>query len=80
VKTINLLAALLAIWGGSSCGTPAGHSRLVAEKDNPKYKVTCLFYGEDLASIGKKGEKAIESIVLRDQRTGKEVRYTDRRR
>jgi hypothetical protein len=50
-------------------------NRLLAKKENLKYNLTCLFYGQEVSIRGGEKTKGIDAIVVRDQRTGREVRF-----
>ena len=65
----------------TSCGPPLGAEQVASTeapliiKRNGKYNLSCLFYGEKFTSADGASEDRIEYVALRDDATGKEVKY-----
>jgi hypothetical protein len=76
--TGRIIAAsvIVAVGAGSACShSHATNSRLLASKANSKYNLTCVFYGQTLKTEAGAAVQGIETIALRDGRTGKEVAF-----
>lgn len=77
------LVLSLSILTLNACPHPSDRSKIsspelkvLARKENRKHQLTCLFYGEEV-DVGTTGKvSVISQMVLRDNKTGEEVKYT----
>jgi hypothetical protein len=68
--------ALLVAFLGTSCTKQQENSRpFTIQKVNSKYKLTCLLSGETVSLDGNHNVQAISSVTLRDESTGRELRF-----
>lgn len=72
--TFAALMALAVFATGCEHPNTAG-DRLLASKSNPKFNLTCLFYGQEVKLDSGATAKAIDSVTVRDVQARREVRF-----